>query len=445
MKERFSELSGTLEKELRGGETLLCNLFAERSDFVRFNQALVRQAGTVEQSYLTLRLARERRQAEATVALAGNSADEQLAKAAVRSLRDSLQSLPPDPFFLVNEQPKSTSTARRGNLASAEAVVQEVVDAGRGRDLVGFYAGGTIYRGFSSSLGQRNWHEVDTFNFDWSLYRQAEQATPEARDQAVKASYAGFDWDASALRRKMARAADELQRLATPRRTLEPGEYRAYLAPAAMTEIVSMLSWGGFSARARKTKQSPLLLMEAGRTLSPQVTLAELGEGIAAPFQGQGFLKPPRIDLIREGRLGEALVSPRSAKEYGLAPNGAGGGESPDCVEMAPGELPERDVLGELGRGLCISNLWYLNYSDRPAGRLTGMTRFATFWVEGGRIVAPLTPMRFDDSIYRMLGDELVALTRESEMLPDPSTYGQRSTASARLPGALLKSFRFTL
>ena len=80
MKERFSELADTLEKALARGETLLCNLSAERSDFIRFNQALVRQAGTVEQSYLTLRLARERRQAQATVALAGNSEDRHVAK-----------------------------------------------------------------------------------------------------------------------------------------------------------------------------------------------------------------------------------------------------------------------------------------------------------------------------------------------------------------------------
>ena len=98
-----------------------------------------------------------------------------------------------------------------------------------------------------------------------------------------------------------------------------------------------------------------------------------------------------------------------------------------------------------LGAGLYVSNLWYLNYSDRPAGRITGMTRFATFWVEGGRIVAPVTPMRFDDSIYSMLGANLVDFTRERELLLDPSTYGERSTSSSRLPGALLQSLRFTL
>jgi predicted Zn-dependent protease len=73
------------------------------------------------------------------------------------------------------------------------------------------------------------------------------------------------------------------------------------------------------------------------------------------------------------------------------------------------------------------------------------MTRFATFWVEGGRIVAPVNVMRFDDSIYRMLGENLVDLTSERELLPDASTYEERSTGSSRLPGALLRALRFTL
>jgi predicted Zn-dependent protease len=107
--------------------------------------------------------------------------------------------------------------------------------------------------------------------------------------------------------------------------------------------------------------------------------------------------------------------------------------------------LEQDDALRRLEEGLYVSNLWYLNFSDRPAGRLTGMTRFATFWVEKGRIVAPVSPMRFDDSIYRILGENLVELTRQRELLLDPSTYGERSTSSARLPGALLKSLRFTL
>jgi predicted Zn-dependent protease len=235
-----------------------------------------------------------------------------------------------------------------------------------------------------------------------------------------------------------------LKHLEKPRRTVEPGEYRVYLSPRALEEMMGLLSWGGFSARSRATKQSPLLRMESGQTLSPRVTMLEnTAEGIAPGFQGDGFVKPPGVTLIEQGQLRDALVSARSAKEYGLAPNA--GGEGPEALDVAPGTLPSAQAFEALDSGLYISNLWYLNFSDRPAGRITGMTRFATFWVEGGRIVAPATPMRFDDSIYRMLGPSLVDFTRERDLLLDPSTYGERSTSSSRLPGALLQALRFTL
>jgi predicted Zn-dependent protease len=431
VKERFFELADVLKKELQGGEILLCSLSGERSDFVRFNRGKVRQAGSVEQGDLSLRLVRGRRQASASVPLALEPA-----RHALKELKNIVDELPDDPWLLINEAPQSTFSERRASLPPAQEATRRIVSAANGRDLVGIYAAGTLCRGFANSMGQRNWHQVDSFNFDWSLHLDA--------DKAVKSAYAGFDWNEGVLKARVDEAAEQLKLLAAPRRSLEPGEYRAYLAPQALDELAGLLAWGGFSARARKTKQSPLLRMEAGENLSPKLTLTEnTDEGIAPGFQGDGFVKPPRVALIENGALREALVSARSAKEYGLAPNA--GRESPESLDLSPGRLPVSEALKALDTGLCISNLWYLNYSDRPAGRITGMTRFATFWVERGRIAAPVTPMRFDDSLYRMLGMNLEDLTRERESLLDPSTYGERSTSSARLPGALLSQLRLTL
>lgn len=438
MKAHFFQLADALSASLAAGETLLANFHGERSDFVRFNHAKVRQAGSVEQRFVSLRLVRAGRQASAGVTLAGREDDGETLSAMLVRLRDALAGLPEDPWLLISETPQSTSSERRGRLAPAQRIVDEVITRAQGLDLVGFYAGGTIYRGFANSLGQRNWHEVDSFNFDWSLYREA--------DQAVKTAYAGFDWDEALFVEKLESAAQQLGLLANPKKQIVPGEYRAYLAPRAMEELAGLLSWGGFSARSRATKQSPLLRMQEGELLSAQVSLSEnTADGVAPGFQSDGFVKPASVPLIGGGKLAQALVSPRSAKEYGLETNAASAGEMPESLDMAGGELETREALSALDEGLYVSNLWYLNFSDRPAGRITGMTRFATFWVEGGRIVAPVTPMRFDDSLYRILGENLLALTREREFLLDPSTYGERSTASARLPGALLSGLRFTL
>jgi predicted Zn-dependent protease len=433
LKDQFFATADRLARGLRAGETLLCTLSAERSDFVRFNHARVRQAGSVAQAYLDLRLIRDRRQATATVTLDGEGQED-----ALRALRDSLEGLPEDPWLLVNEAPRSSESVRRGALLPSREIADVAVEKSGNLDFVGIYAGGTLMRGFANSLGQKNWHELDSFNFDFSVHGEG--------DRAVKSGYAGFEWDGKVFAQKILSAGEEMKVLAKAKKQIVPGEYRAYLAPRAMSEITSLLNWGAFSAREQKTRQSPLLRMQAGERLSPKLTLREnTAEGMAPGFQGHGFLKPDQVVLIEKGALKDPLVSPRSAKEYGLQTNGAGGPEMASSLDMQAGSLEEKDVLKALDTGLYVSNLWYLNFSDRPAGRITGMTRFATFWVEDGRIAAPAGVMRFDDSIYRMLGENLVELTRGRELLPDPATYGERSRGSERLPGALLKALRFTL
>jgi predicted Zn-dependent protease len=180
--------------------------------------------------------------------------------------------------------------------------------------------------------------------------------------------------------------------------------------------------------------------------LDPRVCIAEAAaDGVAPAFQAQGFTRPARTPLIEAGRLAGALTSPRTALEFGLTANGANGQEAPESLAMKGGDLPLADALAALGTGLYVGNLWYLNFSDRPACRMTGMTRFASFWIEEGRIVAPLDVLRFDDTIYRMLGPSLEALTRETELVLDSSTYHERQLTSMRLPGALLREMTFTL
>jgi predicted Zn-dependent protease len=187
-------------------------------------------------------------------------------------------------------------------------------------------------------------------------------------------------------------------------------------------------------------------MSEGGETVSPEFTLSEnTAGGIAPNFDSKGFIKPDEVVLIDRGKFKDYLISPRSAKEYGVATNGAAPWEAPQSADVAAGQIPTADVLARLGTGAYVNNLWYLNYSDRPACRMTGMTRFATFWIENGRIVAPLNVMRFDESFYRMFGSNLVGLTQEREMILSSETYGGRSVGSARLPGALIDDFAFTL
>lgn len=136
-------------------------------------------------------------------------------------------------------------------------------------------------------------------------------------------------------------------------------------------------------------------------------------------------------------------MSSRSAMEYDSVTNAES--EYPGALDLAAGDLPDDSILTELDTGLYIGNLWYLNFSDRNACQLTGMTRFACFWVENGEIQAPINVMRFDDSVYDLLGTNLLGMTREREFIVDAGSYGSRSNASTELPGVLVKELQITL
>jgi predicted Zn-dependent protease len=149
--------------------------------------------------------------------------------------------------------------------------------------------------------------------------------------------------------------------------------------------------------------------------------------------------------MITNGKFVESLTSPRSSLEYSAIHNAAGASEYPCSIDMSAGKINNDEILKTIDNGIYISNLWYLNFSDRNNGRMTGLTRFGCFLVENGKLTAPINTMRFDDSVYSMLGENLVGLTANRELLIDSGTYEERSTSSARLPGAIINNFKMTL
>ena len=448
MKSDFQLLADELMTQVQGQEVLLLNFNGEETDFVRFNHSRVRQPGHVHQRYLSMELIDGERHAAANLTLGGGrhcvngqdqSQDHPQATDVLKLLRERLVELPEDPHLLYSVAPLSTEIEGEDGLPAVEDVVDQVVAAGEGRDLVGIHAQGGIYRGFANSLGQRNWSATHSFNLDWSFYHQA--------DKAVKCGYAGVDWQADEFRTHVDRALEQLTVLEGEPKTISAGRYRVYLSPVALADYVGVLNWGGFGLKSHRTKQSSLLRMVTdGVRLHDSVTLRDnTAEGVAPNFQSEGFVKPDSVTLIDAGAHADCLVSPRSAREYGVEPNGAGAGEGASCLDRAAGDVPMAEVLAHLDTGVWINNVHYLNYSDRPACRITGMTRFACFWVEGGQIVAPINVMRFDESLYRVLGENLIGLTCERQMILDSGTYGGRGSTSARFPGALVEDFNFNL
>ncbi len=468
--DQFEDLARAALADLPGPdeERISLSMGAEHSHFLRFNHAQVRQATDVAQAQLTLTRTRGQRSASGTLSLSGDLAEDRARIGqAAQALADDLPHLPDDPHTLLPEAVVSTFSDDGGaSWPDAAEVVRSVARAADGCDVVGLYAAGPQTRAFADNRGQRNWHRSASFALDWSHVLHTDQAVKSVLAGPITAG--GWGDVQARLQQRMADAAAQMQLLKRPARPLKPGRYRAWLAPSAVGDIMSTLAWGAFGLKEQRTGTSPFNRLLQGDRLSPLIDLSEsIAPGLAPAFTPQGFARPDHVDLVRQGHLVGSLVSPRSAREFGQdagqgqderqAPDPRSGhshqpltlnshnGESPECLHLGPGRLAEADVLSQLGTGLYISNLHYLNYSDRLQGRITGMTRYACFWVEDGQLVAPLPVMRFDQDVIRLLGDDLIALGDQAEWLPDLQTYGARSVGGVRAPGALVAGLNLVL
>lgn len=438
MQQYFYELSERIIANCQNDEILLLSLEGETSDFTRFNQALIRQAGSVDQNQLHLTLISRGKQATCALELTRQfDLDLATCKHHLDLLKQQVPHLPQDPYINYAQEINSTQDIIEHPLPSSHSALEQIFELSCGLDLVGIWANGHIYRGFANSLGQKNWHSQNSFNFDWSIYQQ--------EDKAVKCGYAGFEWQLSELEAKFRHAKEAAQHLQSADKTLKPGKYRVYLSPSANRELLDMMSWGGFGLKSHKSQHTPLLKMVTENwQLHPEFCLVENHQaGLTPSFTHHGFIKPEKVTLIKQGKYNHCLINPRSAKEFSETSNCDQ--EHPDSLQLSPGNIDQDKVLSTLDTGIYINNLWYCNFSDHNHCRITGMTRFACFWVEKGEIVAPVNVMRFDDSIYNIFGKNLVGLTHKQETILDAGSYEQRSTASYHIPGAIVNDLSLTL
>jgi predicted Zn-dependent protease len=435
----FHAVSDKLLETLHAGEDVTLNLTAEESLFVRFNGNRVRQNTDVEQIGVSLKFQANGRTVEKSRTLSGvEKTDRESLALLLAQCRAEAKALPEDPNQVPMQNNGTSKEEFLGELFAAEKIVQSVVETAAGSDLAGLYAGGPVIRANKNSKGQDHWFASETFFLDYSLYHGP---------KAAKGNYAGSRWNAGDWINNLHRTRDQLDLLSKPAQNVKPGKYRTYLAPRAFADLLGMLSWGALSSSAWKQGRSAFKKLADGEAkLSPLFTLREnFTLGLTPRFNSLGEVAPSTVSLIEKGELKEMLVSSRTAKEYGLKGNAAGEGEGTRAMDVLPGSLEEKNVLKELGTGLYLSNLHYLNWSDPVAARVTGMTRYACFWVEGGEIAGPIKDLRWDESLYDALGSKLMALTDRAEIDPAVDTYFARALGGSRVPGALIDDFTFTL
>ncbi|HAC63337.1 MAG TPA: Zn-dependent protease [Cyanothece sp. UBA12306] len=435
----FNQLSDFLINKLKSGEHISLELSGENTQFVRFNGARVRQTGLVADGNIKLSLIANQRTAFVAFPFTGNFIiDQEIALESLDYLRQEIHQIPEDPHLVLPENKGTTREVYPGNLLAPEMVVQTIISGIQELDMTGIYTAGQVIRGNANSAGQNHWFATDSFCLDYSLITPSEKA--------VKGVLSGQEWNFQQYENQIKSSQNQLLVLNKSPKEIQPGGYRTYFAPAATANLLGMLSWGAISESSLRQGGSALMKLKEGKTLSPKLNIQEnFSRGTVPKFNEFGEIAPDILPLITEGKLVNTLINSRTAAEYKIEANGANYSESLRSPELGTGNLANEDILKTLDRGLYLSNLHYLNWSDRPGGRITGMTRYACFWVENGEIVAPIKDLRFDESLYNFWGENLKNLTNFSEFIPETSTYRNRKIGGSLVPGMLVNNFQFTL
>ncbi len=439
MKKIFQQIGVEIFSDLLPDEDASLQLSGEDTIYIRYNAGQVRQNTQVHQYSLTLVYKKGKKvlhQSWSMIADVSQAVQE--AKKYLYFLREQAVLIAESPFEPEMADHGKSDVDHKGNLPSPESIFQEIHEASQGTDFCGLVASGKQVVAIQNSKGQFHWFSKESFFVDYSLY---------FGERAVKAFYAGSDWSAQALKENIQKSVQHLEIMKRPMVKLKPGAYRIFLEPAAVAELVGHLSYSSFSFRNFKSGDGLWIeLAHQRKTLSPLLNLRENFElGFVPMFNKLGELSPAQVPLIESGVLKNWLVSTASAKEFSVETNHASPSEYPRSLEILPGTLRRDEILPQLGTGLYLANLHYVNASDQKSARLTGMTRFAAFWVQNGQIVGPIDNLRFDESLYEAWGQKLLALTEDSEIIPDTSTYGARALSGNKLPGMLIDQFSFTL
>ena len=206
---------------------------------------------------------------------------------------------------------------------------------------------------------------------------------------------------------------------------LEPGHYEVVLEPQCVANMLQFLFVYGFNGRAVEEDRSFVRLGEVqfdeSIGLSDDVTdPGTVGLG----FDAEGT--PKRRTVVVDGGITSGVLhTRRTARKAGTGSTGSAvedgeqWGALPNNPMLAPGDRTDEELIGGVGRGLLVTDFWYVRILDPKTQVVTGLTRNGVWLIEDGRIVRPVTNLRFTQSYLDALGPGAVrGVGRSRALIP---------------------------
>lgn len=185
----------------------------------------------------------------------------------------------------------------------------------------------------------------------------------------------------------------------------DPGPCQVVLRPQAAMSLIGTYGYAALGAAGYAAGRTAASVPMGQQIVSEQVTIVDDAhdpDGLPSQFDSEGTTRR-RVPLITRGRLTGVVSDSRRAEVTGGRSTGHatpfnwrfGGDPVPTHMLLDAGDATESDLIASCERGLVVSRLDYLRVLHPKDTLVTGTTRDATYWVEGGRIVGRHPAVRF--------------------------------------------------
>jgi predicted Zn-dependent protease len=282
--------------------------------------------------------------------------------------------------------------------------VRDFVDAAGGLETAGFCSTTTVQLAFANSAGQRLAGGGTAAEID-GIAR-----TPSADGSSRHVSVALGDLDGRVVGERAAGKA----RSASDPTDLAPGRYEVVLEPDCVANILSFLLVAGFNGKAVEEGRSFARVGETqfDRSITLRDDVTDPGT-LGIPFDAEGTPKRP-LDLVRDGVTRGLLHTRRTARAAGVESTGhavEGGGAWGALganLIVSAGDRSADQLVAGVERGVLVTDFWYTRILDPKTQVVTGLTRNGVWLIEDGKVIRPLTNLRFTQSFLEALGPDAV-------------------------------------
>jgi predicted Zn-dependent protease len=381
---------------VRGGDTAL----------TRFAGSFIHQNVAETSTDISLRVTLDGATARATT----DQVDDDALRSLVRRATDAARVRPADPHW-PGLTPPGDSVPDGGPTgvfddATAEAtpddraaLVRGFVDACSGLETAGFASSYGVAAFYANSAGAQAYGRSTSATLDGIARTGRSDGSARATSTRIAdLDGASIGAVAAAKARDSADATD-----------IEPGRYEVVLEPSCVADILLFLDVYGLNGRAHFEGTSFAVLGEqqfdSSIDLWDDATDPRLP---GVPFDDEGTAKR-RVDLIVDGVTTAVVHDRRTAAMAGATTTGhaIAGGESIGAVAtslvLGAGDTSSEQLVADMERGLLVTDFNYTRILDPRTQVVTGLTRNGVFLVENGKVVRPVTNLRFTQSYVAAL------------------------------------------